>query len=50
MHYFSRETQKIAIFYVGPGQEDKHSILSNSQGSKEFEEFVSGLGWEVGTA
>lgn len=43
----SRETQKIAVFYVGAGQEDKHSILSNSTGSKKFEEFLSGMGWEV---
>ena len=43
----SRETQKIAVFYVAPGQEDKHSILSNAKGSPKFEKFVSSLGWEV---
>ena len=42
-----RETHKIAVIYVAKGQEDKDSILSNSSGSKAFEEFVSGLGWEV---
>ena len=42
-----RETHKIAVIYVKEGQEDKHSILSNQCGSKEFEQFVSGLGWEV---
>lgn len=44
---FSRETSKIAVLYVAPGQEDKHSILSNSAGSRAFEDFVAGLGWEV---
>jgi hypothetical protein len=42
-----RETHKIAVIYVAKGQEDKDSILLNSSGSKAFEEFVSGLGWEV---
>ncbi|XP_046849853.1 ral GTPase-activating protein subunit alpha-1-like isoform X3 [Xenia sp. Carnegie-2017] len=43
----SRETHKIAVFYVAPGQEDKTSIMSNSSGSKEYENFISGLAWEV---
>ncbi|VDP84901.1 unnamed protein product [Schistosoma mattheei] len=43
----SRETHKLAIFYVGAGQEDKQSILSNQTASLEFENFVAGLGWEV---
>eukprot|EP00111_Clytia_hemisphaerica_P001577 TCONS_00004492-protein len=43
----SREKHKMAVFYVAPGQEDKHSILSNSKGSTKFEHFVSQLGWEV---
>lgn len=43
----SRETHKIAVFYVAEGQEDKHSILSNTGGSQAYEDFVSGLGWEV---
>lgn len=47
---YSRETHKIAVFYIGEGQEDKCSILSNSAGSKAYEDFVSGLGWEVRTA
>lgn len=42
-----RETHKIAVFYVAEGQEDKHSILTNTTGSKAYEDFVSGLGWEV---
>lgn len=45
----SRETHKIAVFYIGEGQEDKCSILSNSAGSQAYEDFVSGLGWEVQT-
>ncbi|XP_073484248.1 ral GTPase-activating protein subunit alpha-2 isoform X2 [Aquarana catesbeiana] len=42
-----RETHKIAVFYIAEGQEDKCSILSNSTGSKAYEDFVAGLGWEV---
>jgi hypothetical protein len=42
-----RETHKIAVIYVAKDQEDKDSILMNCSGSKAFEEFVSGLGWEV---
>uniref|UniRef100_A0A3B4FH92 Ral GTPase activating protein catalytic alpha subunit 2 n=1 Tax=Pundamilia nyererei TaxID=303518 RepID=A0A3B4FH92_9CICH len=45
-----RETHKIAVFYIGEGQEDKCSILSNSTGSQDYEDFVSGLGWEVDLA
>lgn len=47
--FCSRETHKIAVFYIGEGQEDKCSILSNSTGSQDYEDFVSGLGWEVQT-
>lgn len=43
----SRETHKIAVIYVANGQEDKNSILTNSSGSRSFEDFVAGLGWEV---
>ena len=35
------------MIYVAEGQEDKNSILSNPGGSKAFEDFVTGLGWEV---
>ncbi|KAJ0008846.1 hypothetical protein NQD34_016261 [Periophthalmus magnuspinnatus] len=45
-----RETHKIAVFYIGEGQEDKCSILSNCAGSQDYEDFVSGLGWEVDLA
>ncbi|XP_044599551.1 ral GTPase-activating protein subunit alpha-1 isoform X3 [Cotesia glomerata] len=43
----SRETHKMAIIYVGPGQEDKNSILGNTIGSTEYENFVARLAWEV---
>ncbi|XP_045468586.1 ral GTPase-activating protein subunit alpha-1 isoform X2 [Harmonia axyridis] len=42
-----RETHKVAIIYVGPGQEDKNSILSNQGGSALFEEFLASLAWEI---
>ncbi|XP_067900497.1 ral GTPase-activating protein subunit alpha-2 isoform X3 [Heterodontus francisci] len=42
-----RETHKIAVFYIMEGQEDKCSILSNTGGSQAYENFVSGLGWEI---
>ncbi|XP_052475731.1 ral GTPase-activating protein subunit alpha-2 isoform X3 [Carassius gibelio] len=45
-----RETHKIAVFYIGEGQEDKCSILSNTEGRQAYEDFVSGLGWEVNLA
>ncbi|KAM3917983.1 ral GTPase-activating protein subunit alpha-1 isoform 5-T5 [Leptodactylus fuscus] len=45
-----RETHKIAVFYIADGQEDKHSILSNTGGSQDYEDFVAGLGWEVNLA
>uniref|UniRef100_A0A8C6PPR4 Ral GTPase activating protein catalytic subunit alpha 2 n=1 Tax=Nothobranchius furzeri TaxID=105023 RepID=A0A8C6PPR4_NOTFU len=45
-----RETHKIAVFYIREGQEDKCSILSNTAGSQAFEDFVSGVGWEVDLA
>lgn len=33
--------------YVACGQEDRESILKNISGSRDFEDFVAGLGWEV---
>ncbi|XP_055382867.1 probable Rho GTPase-activating protein CG5521 isoform X2 [Condylostylus longicornis] len=42
-----RETHKMAVIYVGGGQEDKNSILRNSCGSSTYEMFVSALGWEI---
>ncbi|XP_015587095.1 ral GTPase-activating protein subunit alpha-1 isoform X3 [Cephus cinctus] len=43
----SRETHKMAVIYVSQGQEDKNSILSNVTASKEYENFVARLAWEV---
>lgn len=37
----------MAVLYVACGQEDKTSILNNTKASRQFEEFVAGLGWEV---
>jgi len=45
--FSSRATYKVAVLYVAPGQEDKAAILSNTNGSRYYEEFVAGLGWEV---
>ncbi|KAI5741308.1 hypothetical protein M8J76_012347 [Diaphorina citri] len=42
-----RETHKVAVIFVAHGQEDKSSILSNTAGSQAYEEFISGLAWEV---
>lgn len=47
LKFYSRETHKIAVFYIAEGQEDKCSILSNVRGSQAYEDFVAGLGWEV---
>ncbi|CAG8556335.1 13744_t:CDS:10, partial [Ambispora leptoticha] len=45
-----REVVKIALIYVGPGQEDEQSILHNTNGSPMYEEFVASLGWEIDLA
>ncbi|KAI9315822.1 hypothetical protein BX666DRAFT_1859621 [Dichotomocladium elegans] len=45
-----RETMKIAVIYVGPGQEDEQSILHNNQGSPMYKAFVNSLGWEIDIA
>lgn len=37
----------MAVIYVSHGQEDKNSILSNVTASKEYENFVARLAWEV---
>jgi hypothetical protein len=42
-----REVMKMAIIYVGPGQEDESTLLQNSSGSLQYDEFVTSLGWEV---
>ncbi|KAJ3229527.1 Ral GTPase-activating protein subunit alpha-2, partial [Chytriomyces hyalinus] len=38
---FGRETIKVAIIYVGPGQEDETSILRNQNASNEYKQFVA---------
>lgn len=43
----SRETVKVAIIYVGSGQEDEQGIFRNDRGSFEYDEFVGTLGWEI---
>ncbi|XP_019874544.2 probable Rho GTPase-activating protein CG5521 isoform X2 [Aethina tumida] len=42
-----RETHKVAVIYVAPGQEDKNSILSNQGGSAAYEQFLAALAWEI---
>lgn len=42
-----RETHKVAVVYVAPGQEDKASILANQGGSAAYEQFLAALAWEV---
>ncbi|KRT80608.1 hypothetical protein AMK59_5863, partial [Oryctes borbonicus] len=42
-----RETHKVAIIYVAPGQEDKNSVLSNQGGSAAYEQFLASLAWEI---
>ncbi|CAJ0879489.1 14316_t:CDS:2, partial [Entrophospora sp. SA101] len=45
-----REVIKVALLYVGPGQEDEQSILRNTKGSLNYDDFVSSLGWEIDLA
>ena len=45
-----RETVKVAVIYVGPGQEDEHSIMRNVKTSTDYLEFLQSLGWEVDLA
>ena len=40
----ARETVKIGIIYVAPGQQDEREILANTEGSLEFKEFLQNLG------
>ena len=43
----SRETHKIALIYIGEGQEERSTILSNECGSKDYEDFLAALAWPV---
>ncbi|CAK1552272.1 unnamed protein product [Leptosia nina] len=42
-----RETHKVAVIYVGKGQETRNEILSNRCGSAAYEAFLAALAWEV---
>eukprot|EP00158_Paraphelidium_tribonemae_P009443 Partr_v1_DN28867_c1_g1_i2_m32898 putative GTPase activating protein len=44
-----RETVKVAVLYVGPGQEDEYSILGNEKAntSLDFQDFIKSLGWTI---
>ncbi|CAH0728447.1 unnamed protein product, partial [Brenthis ino] len=42
-----RETHKVAVIYVGKGQETRNEILSNRCGSPAYEAFLAALAWEV---
>ncbi|KAJ2743803.1 hypothetical protein GGI20_003475, partial [Coemansia sp. BCRC 34301] len=48
----ARETIKIAVLYVGPGQWSEAEILSNSlrDTSRSYRSFVDSLGWQVDLA
>lgn len=39
-----RESVKIGVIYVAPGQQDEREILMNSGGSQEFQDFLHCLG------
>ncbi|CAG8526097.1 24048_t:CDS:10 [Dentiscutata erythropus] len=43
----AREVIKVALLYVGPGQENEKCILHNTNGSPLYDEFVASLGWEI---
>ncbi|KAJ3636326.1 hypothetical protein Zmor_008743 [Zophobas morio] len=43
----SRETHKIGVMYIAPGQEHETLILNNQAGSKLYENFLASIGWEV---
>lgn len=44
---FPRDVAKFALLYVGQGQDDEYSIYRNSAGSKQYDDFVASLGWEI---
>ena len=44
---FNREIHKFGLIYIAAGDEKRKDVLSHDIGSKEFEQFVAGLGWEV---
>jgi hypothetical protein len=44
---YSRETHKIAVIYIGDGQEDRLTILSNEHGSQDYEDFINQMTWPI---
>ena len=48
-NYTCRHQYKVGVIYIGAGQERQKEILKNTSGSKEFNNFVESLGWEVET-
>jgi hypothetical protein len=42
-----RQVLKIGVVYVGEAQEDQRAIFKNDAGSKEYNDFLLGLGWSV---
>jgi hypothetical protein len=43
----SRESHKIGLIYIAPGQDHQRQFLQNERGSVEYERFLLSLGWEV---
>jgi hypothetical protein len=43
----SRMQLRIAVIFVGKGQEREPDILANTMGSSDYEDFLVSLGWEV---
>jgi len=37
------------VIYVGRGQEREADILANTEGSRDYEDFIAALGWPVGS-
>ena len=48
-NYTCRHQYKVGVIYIGAGQERQKEILKNTSGSKDFNNFVESLGWEVDT-
>jgi len=42
-----REALKIGVLFVGPGQTTEQGILSSSQGTTAYNDFLHGLGWVI---
>ncbi|KAI8325887.1 hypothetical protein GQ54DRAFT_315524 [Martensiomyces pterosporus] len=49
---YARDTAKVALLYVGPGQWTETEILSNSAAdtSRSYRSFVDSLGWQIDLA